>query len=70
MAEPRRTVVADINVVGMGIDRDGGTVRNVFAVFSRQELAPINQHALTARTVGCNPPISGARDKALVNVKN
>ena len=48
MPEPLRAAVAQLHIIGVYIQRNRTALRNGQVIFSRQELAPLNEHPLTA----------------------
>jgi len=70
MAKAGGTVVADLNVIGVAVDRDRGPVRHVQGILGGQELATVHEHPLTAPPDRRDTAILRARDKAVPHMEN
>ena len=70
VAKARGTVIADLDVIGITVDRNRGPVRHVQRVFGGQKLAAIHEHPLTPAAARRDPPILGSRDKAVAHMEN
>lgn len=66
MAEFGGTAVAQLDVVGIGVEADADPVRHVQPILRGQELAAVDQHALAARPVRGQPPVRGPRDETVL----
>ena len=70
MTELGGAAVAQLHVVGVGVKRDGGPVRHRQRILRRQELAAVNQHALTAAPDRGDATVFRAADKTVPQVKD
>ncbi|AAV93777.1 hypothetical protein SPO0458 [Ruegeria pomeroyi DSS-3] len=66
MTEPGRPAMAQLDVVGIGVEPDAAAVRHVQRLFRREKLAPVDQHALTATTDRGDSTILWPTDKTIV----
>ena len=69
MLEHHNPVFPQFDIIGICIQRDGRAVCNIQRLLIRQKLAPINQHALTARSDRGNPPILWLGQKTIPQMK-
>ena len=65
MAKLAHAVVANLQVIRVGVHPDTGAVLRVGAPFIGDELASLNEHALTAAPDRCKTTIFRACDKAV-----
>ena len=69
MPEPLRAAVAQLHIIGVYIQRNRTALRNGQVIFSRQELAPLNEHPLTAPPIEVMPRSFGVVIKQSRTVK-
>ena len=70
MAEMHRPVVADLQIVGIGIEPDRDAILRAKRAFVRQELTAVDHHPLTAVADGGDAPVARLGDEAVADLED
>src|SRR6056297_246614 len=69
MPEMHRAVVAQLDIIGVGVDRNGLPINSGQRAFVRQKLTAVYQHPLTPLTMSGDATILGAGDETIAQGK-
>ena len=69
MLEERRAVIADLHVIGVGVEPDGRAVVDGGTLLVRDELAPVDHHPLASAPRRGQAPVARTGHEAVAQVE-